>query len=173
MALHHGGHAQRHRQPVRKAGLIPRIDAVQAEQHQREERHGGELAHSSAGVDADKPIAGQCVEHCPQQPKTAALSNAAKAEISDQAGGQCDCKDVYLIAGAQRQPQIVQQCRQKQKQLTIAKRVCIAVTVQGGGSQAYRKLPVGKLGCHSGDALQMVVQIVADIKIIAEQRQTG
>ena len=109
MALHHGRHAQRHGQPIGKAGLVPGVDAVQARQHQREEGHGREFARSGAGVDADEPVAGQGVKQRPQQAQAAAGRDFGKAVIGNGAGGQRHSKQVDLVAGAQRQPQVVQQ----------------------------------------------------------------
>ena len=109
MALHHGRHAQRHGKPIGKAGLVPGVDAVQARQHQREEGHGREFARSGAGVDADEPVAGQGVKQRPQQAQAAAGRDFGKAVIGNGAGGQRHSKQVDLVAGAQRQPQVVQQ----------------------------------------------------------------
>ena len=103
MALHHGRHAQCHRQPIPEAGPVAGVDAVQTQQHEREKRHGRELADGGAGVDAGQPIGGQRVEQCPQQTQPAAGRDFGKAEIGDQAGRQRDRKEVDLVAGAQRQ----------------------------------------------------------------------
>ena len=37
----------------------------------------------------------------------------------------------------------------------------------------HRELPVGQLGGHGGDALQMVAQVVAEIEVVAEKGQAG
>ena len=173
MALHHGRHAQRHRQPIPEAGPVAGVDAVQTQQHEREKRHGRELADGGAGVDAGQPIGGQRVEQCPQQTQPTAGRDSGKAEIGDQAGHQRDRKEVDLVAGAQRQPQVVEQRGQQQKQLTVAKRAGVAIAVQRGRGQPHRELPVGQLRSHGGDALHVKFQIMAEVQIVAEQRQTG
>ena len=94
MALHHGRHAQRHWQPVPEAGPVAGVDAVQTQQHEREKRHGRELADGGAGVDAGQPIGGQRVEQCPQQTQPTDGRDFGKAEIGDQAGRMKQWRDI-------------------------------------------------------------------------------
>ena len=173
MALHQRRHAKGHGRPLGKAGLLGGIYIIQAHQHQWQESDGRVLAHRGADVGADQPVAGQCVQRRAQQAQLAAGGNFAKAAIGNDGGGQCHRKDVHLIAGTQRQPGIIQQGGQCQEQFTIAQRVGIAVAVQRIGGHAHRKLPVGQLRRHGRNALQMVVYIVPEVEIVAEQRQAG
>ena len=173
MALHQRRHAKGHGRPLGKAGLLGGIYIIQAHQHQWQESDGRVLAHRGADVGADQPVAGQCVQRRAQQAQLAAGGNFAKAAIGNDGGGQCHRKDVHLIAGAQRQPGVVQKSRQRQKQFTVAQGISVAIAVQAVSGHAHRELPVGQLRRHGRNALQMVVQVMPKIQVVAEQRQAG
>ena len=173
MALHQRRHAKGHGRPLGKVGLLGGIYIIQAHQHQWQESDGRVLAHRGTDVGADQAVAGQRVQGRAQQAQLAAGGNFAKAVIGNDGGGQRHDKNINLIAGAQRQPGIIQQGGQCQEQFTITQRVGIAVAVQRIGGHAHRELPVRQLRRHGRNALQMVVYIVPEVEIVAEQRQAG
>ena len=173
VALHQGRHAEGQRRPLGEAGSLAGVDLPYAQQDQRQKTHGRVLAQSGAEPDAHQPVAGKRIQRRPQHAVTAAAGDARKAQVAGPGGGQRGGQHIRLVAGAQGQPGVVQQGGQQQEQFTVTQRVDVAVAVQGGGGHAHRELPVGKFLRHGGDTLQMVVQVMAEVQLVAEQRQAG